>query len=631
MCGIAGLVYKNPSYKAEIGEVKKMTDAIAHRGPDGEGQWAENNIALGHRRLSIIDLDNRSNQPMISGCKNYVIIFNGEIYNYLEIKEELQRQGVEFSTESDTEVIIEAYKYYGKQCFEQFNGMWALCIYDKKKKELIFSRDRFGIKPLYILENQYVLAFASEVKGILTAFPEENIQDNVMLYRFLAGTVNEDVDEHSYYKNIKIFPRATYMVYGLNDYSRTYIKYWNVDEELFYEKWVKGKNPIKQFRNLFNDSIRLRLRSDVEIGACLSGGIDSSAIVGCALNQNHGSIHTFTSVYKDKECDEREYAECVNQSCHTNSHYIEPDEEEKFFEEYIQRINYYHDGPVRGASLYSQYMVMKEASKYVKVVLDGQGADELFAGYIRYYSSYISDLINQHNLRGRIKAINLLIIVKNKWPKLLNSIATNQIVDLLGIYNSFMFTNSISDKIENMYHGCKMFSDNFMHSVEEKYKADNIRLSSELNTRLCMDIITNAIPGLLHNEDSNSMAFSIESRVPFLDYRLVEFSLALNAKYKIRRKYTKWIVREGCKKYIPRKVRKRTDKMGFPAPFARWLINGESAENIKEIIMAFAERDIVPKETVCSFYDKHISGEVDVSNVLFKYYSAELWLRTCNN
>lgn len=176
-----------------------------------------------------------------------------------------------------------------------------------------------------------------------------------------------------------------------------------------------------------------------------------------------------------------------------------------------------------------------------------------------------------------------------------------------------------------------MFSDNFMHSVEEKYKADNIRLSSELNTRLCMDIITNAIPGLLHNEDSNSMAFSIESRVPFLDYRLVEFSLALNAKYKIRRKYTKWIVREGCKKYIPRKVRKRTDKMGFPAPFARWLINGESAENIKEIIMAFAERDIVPKETVCSFYDKHISGEVDVSNVLFKYYSAELWLRTCNN
>lgn len=629
MCGIAGYIDKSGKYRPEKKLVKKMTDVMIHRGPDAEGQWIDEHIALGHRRLSIIDLDAKSNQPLISHDGKYVITFNGEIYNYIELKRELERKGCVFSTDSDTEVVIEAYRAYGKECFNQFNGMWSLALYDIEKQKVILSRDRFGIKPAYTVDNEDVFVFASEIKAVLAAFPEENIPNEACIYRYLSQSVNEDTDEKCFYKNIKIFPAAHYMIYDLQNHTREYKSYWEVNEQLFYEKWIRGKNPIKTFRKLFESAVELRLRADVEVGACLSGGLDSSAIVGCASKKFEREMHTFSSIYTDKECNEESYIRKVNERWNTIPHYIKPDDYEENFTKYIEDLTYHHDQPTGGASLYSQYMVMKEVKGKVKVILDGQGADELFAGYIPYYSYYIDDLLSRNTFRAKCKAIKMLVIIKKEWPDVIGAVSTDTIVRLVGLKNSFLFQNEKKIKDLKVKRSAKMFTDDFMAKVHDDYQKKEIQCSSNLNTRLCNDVLNKSIPALLHNEDGNSMAFSIESRVPFLDYRIVEFAIALDGKYKIRNQWTKWIIRKACRDYLPKEIVKRKNKMGFPAPFARWLREGSSRKELKRIIYEFGERDIVPKETINQLYRAHVNGKADYSDILFRIYNIELWFRIC--
>ena len=237
MCGIAGFIYKNKN-DVEQAVLKKMTDAITHRGPDSEGQFVEDNIGLGHRRLSIIDLSEDGKQPMESHDGRFVITFNGEIYNYVELKEVLVKQGAEFANKTDTEVIMEAYRFWGSEAFNRFNGMWAFCIYDRIEKKLIFSRDRFAVKPLYFLDDDEKIVFASEAKAILEVCPEEAIPNNDMIYRFLSG-VAEDRDEMTFYKNIKNFDRATYAVYDIETRKWEKRLYWEVDQSKFYEKYSR--------------------------------------------------------------------------------------------------------------------------------------------------------------------------------------------------------------------------------------------------------------------------------------------------------------------------------------------------------------------------------------------------------
>lgn len=629
MCGIAGYIDKSGKYRPEKKLVKKMTDVMIHRGPDAEGQWIDEHIALGHRRLSIIDLDAKSNQPLISHDGKYVITFNGEIYNYIELKRELERKRCVFSTDSDTEVVIEAYRAYGKECFNQFNGMWSLALYDIEKQKVILSRDRFGIKPAYTVDNEDVFVFASEIKAVLAAFPEENIPNEACIYRYLSQSVNEDTDEKCFYKNIKIFPAAHYMIYDLQNHTREYKSYWEVNEQLFYEKWIRGKNPIKTFRKLFESAVELRLRADVEVGACLSGGLDSSAIVGCASKKFEREMHTFSSIYTDKECNEESYIRKVNERWNTIPHYIKPDDYEENFTKYIEDLTYHHDQPTGGASLYSQYMVMKEVKGKVKVILDGQGADELFAGYIPYYSYYIDDLLSRNTFRAKCKAIKMLVIIKKEWPDVIGAVSTDTIVRLVGLKNSFLFQNEKKIKDLKVKRSAKMFTDDFMAKVHDDYQKKEIQCSSNLNTRLCNDVLNKSIPALLHNEDGNSMAFSIESRVPFLDYRIVEFAIALDGKYKIRNQWTKWIIRKACRDYLPKEIVKRKNKMGFPAPFARWLREGSGREELKRIIYEFGERNIVPKETIDQLYRAHVNGKADYSDILFRIYNIELWFRIC--
>lgn len=629
MCGIAGYVDKSGKYRADKDFVKIMTDKLIHRGPDAEGQWADEHVALGHRRLSIIDLDAKSNQPMFSHDGKYIITFNGEIYNYIELKRELAESGAVFRTDSDTEVIIEAYRMFGTDCINQFNGMWSFVLYDIEEQKLVVSRDRFGIKPLYTVDNDDAFIFASEMKAITAAFPEENIPNEKCIYRYLSYSVNEDTDEECFYKNIRIFPAAHFMVYDIRNHTKEYKSYWEVDEQLFYHKWIRGKNPVQTFKKLFESAVELRLRADVEVGACLSGGLDSSAIVGCASKKFGRKMHTFSSVYTDKECNEEPYIRKVNEKWNTIPHYIKPDDYEKNFTKFIEDLTYHHDQPTGGASLYSQYMVMKGVQGNVKVVLDGQGADELFAGYIPYYSYYISDLVDKNNLWSKCRAIKLLTIIKNEWPEIIGAVSTDIIVRLVGLKNSFEFQNENKIKDLKIKRSAQMFTDQFMDRVQDTYQRKEIQCSSHLNTRLCNDVLNKSIPALLHNEDGNSMAFSIESRVPFLDYRIVEFAIALDGKYKIKNQWTKWIIRKACKEYLPNEVAKRKNKMGFPAPFARWLREGTSKEELKSVIYAFGDRNIVPRDTIDQFYKAHINDGADFSDILFRFYSMELWLRGC--
>ena len=631
MCGIAGWIYKNQNQKAEKERIKKMTDAIAHRGPDAEGAFLENNVALGHRRLSIIDLSEDGNQPMFSHDDAYVIVFNGEIYNYLELKEELIKLGAIFKNNTDTEVIIEAYRYWGQECVKRFNGMWAFCLYDKEKNDCFLSRDRFGIKPLYILDRGDVFAFASEAKAILAGFPEENIPDYDMVYRYLWGGVLEDQDEKTFYRNIKRFEQSYSMIYHLDTNQYEKVRYWKVDEEEFRKKWIIGKDPVKTCKELLEDSVKLRMRADVEVGSCLSGGLDSSAIVGICKKKFGLTMHTFSSIYSDKDCNEKEYIDAVNSFNQTIPHLIYPEPEKNSLLDAFQKILYHHDGPNSGASLYSQYSVMQGIHGNVKVVLDGQGADELFGGYLAYYGDRLLDILRENTWRSRLAAIKTMAILTKQWPWVISSIQSDAMVQALGMkqYRK-MIKKYKQQEIIRIGGNHPLFTKEFIESVNKEVSFSENKITGVLNSRLCKEVIKDSIPELLHNEDGNSMAFSIESRVPFLDYRLVEFGLVLDSKYKIRNEWTKWIIRQSCKEYLPKKVARRKNKMGFPAPFARWLRECEEKEQMKELIYALGERNIVPKETIDFYYQEHMSKKADRNQMLYKFMVLEMWLRTCN-
>lgn len=629
MCGIAGYINKSGKYQTSQKFVKKMTDQMVHRGPDAEGQWIDEKVALGHRRLSIIDLDAKSNQPMVSHDGKYIITFNGEIYNYIELKKELSAKGAVFKTNGDTEVIIEAYREYGVKCFNRFNGMWAFALYDIEQQTVILCRDRFGIKPLYTVDNNEVFSFASETKAILAVFPEENVLNETWIYRYLSGSRSEDSDDMCFYKNINIFPQAQYMIYDLKRNTKEYKKYWTINEEAFHRKWIQGKNPVKTFRKLFESAVGLRMRADVEVGACLSGGLDSSVIVGCMSKKYRKKVYTFSSVYEDEDCNEEMYIRKVNEKWKTIPYYIKPDDYEEDFIKYIEDITYHHDQPSTDASLFSQYMVMKSAQGNVKVLLDGQGADELFAGYTPYYLSYINDLVEKKTIAAKCQAIKIFVKIKKLWPDMMKLISTDTIVKVAGIKNSFYFQTQNDINSRKFHLNTPLFTSEFLNKVDDRKRNKEIQCLSHLDTKLCKDIVYDSIPYLLHNEDGNSMAFSLESRVPFLDYRIVEFAIALDGRYKIRNCWTKWIIRKACKDYLPKEVLKRKEKMGFPAPFARWIREGKNKDIVAKIIYEFGNRNIVPIETIDQLYRAHMDMQADYNQILFRFLSLELWLRVC--
>ena len=623
MCGIAGIINKKNT-EVNKKDIQTMNTVMAHRGPDAEGIYIDGNIGLGHRRLSIVDLSKSGNQPMFSHDRRYVLIFNGEIYNYIELKEQLSKKGAKFFTETDTEVIIEAYRFWGINCTKKFNGMWSFALYDSEKRQIFLSRDRFGIKPLYIYEAEDEFIFASEIKCITAIRPEQKKVDIIQVARHLSG-YQEDMDEHTFYENIHNFPKSHSMLYHLDTNKFELYKYWEINVSKFKKKW-KCDNPYQKFLELLEDSIRIRLRADVEVGASLSGGLDSSTIVGIISKKFRTKIHTFSSIYKEKSCNEKEFIDCMNQYANTIPHYIYPDHSKNIIQD-IEDMLYYHDGPCHSASPYSGYCVYRGVGNHAKVLLDGQGADELFGGYLFFYEAKLKELLRQNNCKAKIKAANLILSIRKVYPEMARTLTDRLLSETLGAKGYQILKKKIRVNVQGQQNTRINYRKGFAKVDLKIRPQDNHSIINELDKELNLQLQYMMLPRILHDVDRNSMARSLEVRLPFLDYRLVEFSYTLSDEDKIRGSFTKYIMRKSCKKYLPEKVCNRRNKMGFPAPFDKWIRDERFQSEIKKYLDSFKDRNIVLVRSLEQCYQEHLAGEKNWEDQLFRIMMLEMWLQ----
>lgn len=576
MCGITGFVDPGLSLDEARSVIQPMLQCINHRGPDFSDQWYENGVMLGHNRLSIIDLTEHGNQPM--HYHDLVIIFNGEIYNYVEIKEELISKGYKFSSTSDTEVILAAYKEWGKACVEKFMGMWALVIWDKTKKELFCSRDRFGIKPFYYIYKSNKFYFASEYKPLKKSpvFTNELNLNQVSRGLQLGWIV---YDDETYFEKIKSLPAAHNLIY--KDGKIKIEKYWDLKNS---KQNYSAEEKQEIFRDLFFRSIRQHMRSDVPVASCLSGGLDSSSIVSAVQHLFKNKPYKSFSIYYEgkDDVDERPFIyEVVKKYPAVEPVYYTPSDSE--LPEAFEKAIYHTDVPASGSSFISQYFLMKLISRNkIKVVLDGQGADEYLAGYMHSFYRLIGDNFKKLKFSSALTTLNKLGSEQNYSSK------KKIDVILKSILTSFLSEQKLySMEYHNYY---PFLVNNFKNKTPFNLKDEN---GSALDNFLYNLIFTTSLPTLLHYEDRNSMTFSIESRVPFLDHRLVEFVFSLPDDDKISGATTKSILRKSLKDILPEAVTYRKDKKGFVTPGEikwlrgplRFLINDEKfpefIDNIK--------------------------------------------------
>lgn len=552
-------------------DIKSFTDVIHHRGPDSDGfltyapdtdsvsadpQSAHNagkKVALGFRRLAIIDLNTISNQPLSLNDGKYHVVFNGEIYNFIELRNELKSLGTEFRTDSDTEVLLQSYKTWGVNCFNRFNGMWACSILDLERKKLVISRDRFGIKPLYYLQDDHGLLLASEIKQIRKApwyKPELNQQ---VLRDFLENAVL-DASEQTFYQGVLKFPAAHYAEIDLTDAHMRFkpTPYWDLTDKTSTISYV---DAVDEFRNLFQSSIELRFRSDVPVGACLSGGLDSSSIV--SLSGYLGkTINTFTIDNRDQNLSEIRYVQDVVGKYNSLTSVVDYNQDNDL--ELLDTLYQIQDEPISGMGVSAQYKVMQLASANdVVVLLDGQGGDELFGGYRKFVFFYLKELIAQRKFPLALKEASRFL-TSNEF-KLFEKEGIRRYLNKTGVVNYLTEAGQSIPKTHNI----------------------GLSGSSGFKSKSYDDIFKYSYPQLLRYEDRNSMAFSLESRVPFLDYRLVEFVYNLPSSYKLRNGFTKAVLRDSMKGILPDSVRLRKSKMGFATPEKRWVMDTHRAHFIQ--------------------------------------------------
>jgi len=657
MCGIAGII-KTSKANASIDpeKFKTMCHIQYHRGPDDYGfayfnhekqclQSGKNidhpqngQVALSHRRLSIIDLSPRGRQPMPDQNKRYWITYNGEIYNYIELKFELQQLGFHFHTDTDTEVILNAYIQWGNDCLQKFNGMWSFAIYDKQSGDMFISRDRFGIKPLYYYQDHDTIYFASEIKAIVSQMSQENRRLNIPYFKryIQSGYLNDS--EQTLFKGIKQLLPAHYMIVSKDKMSIK--KYWALSRHASVNTSHYGanhKSNSAQFRELLYDAVKLRFRSDVPVGVNLSGGLDSSAIVALTAQGIKTNLSTFTVQYLDKAFSEGDYAQQVANRYQTKAHYITP--QAKDYLNFIEPFSWYHDEPAVGVGLFSQWHVMKLASKHVKVVLDGQGADEILGGYNHYFIYYLTSLIHDfiHN-KGKqtlptiIKAVQRIAPVigmskRTLWLTIFKHIIHRQIsADALLLINRLKShvlalsrnetTNTIfSDEIEPLSQTA------LPHALSDKFEHD-------LHNIMYKELTSTNLPQLLQNGDRTSMAFGVESRLPYLDYRVVEKAYSLHYSDKIIDNSSKRLLRSSFTKLLPQDIIGRFDKKGFPTPFSIW-INHDLKEYIRDTITQTENSalDYFDKKYILNLIEAHQHGRNDHSWIIWRILNFVSWYK----
>lgn len=610
MCGIAGYLEFNEKNNFNQGRLEKMLKKIEYRGPNDQGIFIDKKIGLGHRRLSILDLSKAGHQPMFNDDKSLVITYNGEIFNYLEIKEELKKNGYQFNTKTDTEVILASYKEWGKKCVEKFNGMWSFAIWDRKKNEFFASRDRFGIKPFYYQKTENFFLFGSEIKTILAVSPIPAKINYTQLYSFIDRNMPYGCFE-TIFEGINELPPGHNLIILGNKLSLE--RYWDINFKEIKKKY-DYTDPEKTFRKLLIDSVKLRLRSDVPVGVCLSGGIDSTVITGIITKILNQKIDTFSSIYDQKDYNEKKFIDIANKAFHTNYHHISPDPNKLF--EITEKIIEHHDLPVRMPSTFSHWHVMECASKNVIVTLDGQGADEILGGYRYYYPYYLADLLKSFKLKKYLETVKDL-------KKHLGQTFKKDVIKLL--LPKYIL------KIKRLIKPQQRWQDKILSDKMLKYKTGLTKtpkkFSSYLNQMLFETLVTTNLPVLLNNEDKISMAFSLEAMVPFLDYRVVEFCFGLPLRYKIDGYRNKVILRESFKDILPEEIYNRKDKKGFPTPTEYWFRN-ELKDKLKEIFYSenFNAHGLLDTKKVQKIFEEHQNGK-NHERLLWRTLTLELWLK----
>jgi asparagine synthase (glutamine-hydrolysing) len=599
MCGIAGQYCLDGAAPDEK-LLTEMSRRLTHRGPDGEGIHIHASAGLVHRRLAIIDLSDEGLQPMTSEDGTLWIVFNGEIYNYLELREELIAKGHRFHSHSDTEVILHAYEEWGADCLPRFNGMWGFAILDEKKGELFCARDRFGIKPFYYTVVNGSFLFASEIKALL-AHPEVGTKpDDEMLGTYLSWGVLDHSERTMFDGILQLKPAHAMRV--TRDGLKQPFRYWDLAVNPAVKSTIPDETVAAEVLGKLTDATRIHLRSDVAVGTCLSGGIDSSTLTVLinSLIRSEGAASvgdrqkTFSVVFSDKRFDESRYIDEIVTATGVDAHRTEPLPDQLWDD--INRLVYMQDEPFGSLSIYAQYCVMRLAREQVKVVLDGQGADELLAGYLAYQGSYLRGLIGSF-----------------RWGTALREIAGS-----LRHHNSFFRSALHQLVVRRGRRGLLTVS------------ADPLdRYGGRLDAILARELTATNLPALLHYEDRNAMAFSLESRVPFLDYRFVEYVASLPLDQKIRSGVTKIALRKAIRGVVPESIRCRMDKMGFVTPEEVWMRDALRPFVLEVLSSAtFGGRKYWNAEAVIQDYLAFLDGNSRYSPEIWRIVCTELWLRT---
>ena len=598
MCGIAGqYCYDGKVPDREL--LAKMSELLAHRGPDGEGTKIHGSMGLVYRRLAIIDLSDDGLQPMTNEDGTLWLVFNGEIYNFIELREELVGKGHRFHSHSDSEVILHAYEEWGTGCLQRFNGMWAFALWDEKTQQLFCARDRFGIKPFYYTEINGSFLFASEIKALLAHSDVGKHPDDGMLGTYLAWGV-QDHTERTMFENIRQLRPAHAMIVTRDGLNKPY-RYWDVTVNPVIRSTTTDAECAGRLLELLRGATRIHLRSDVAVGTCLSGGIDSSTLAvlinSLILDEAPSSVgarqKTFSIVFSDKRFDESRYINEIVTVTGVDAHRTEPDPDQLWDD--IDHLVWVQDEPFGSLSIYAQYCVMRLAQKNVKVVLDGQGADELLAGYLAYQVSHIRELGRTYHAGRAFHEITGFFRHHREFFRS----ALGQLLVRRKRRNLLTITVPPLDR----------FAGNLVEVLQRELCSTNL-------------------PALLHYEDRNSMAFSIESRVPYLDINLVEYIASLPLEQKIRNGVTKIALRNAVKGILPESIRCRMDKMGFVTPEEIWM-----KEHLRPFVLAvlssdsFLARPYWNGKQVVRDYLAFLDGRSAYSPEIWRILCTELWLR----
>ena len=607
MCGISGIYHFDKEKTVDIKQLKRMTEILRHRGPDGEGIYVKQNIGLGHRRLSIIDLST-GDQPMFNEDKSIALVLNGEIYNYLELKSELSSFGHHFITSSDTEVVIKSYEQWGIECQNKFNGMWAFALWDARKQQLFISRDRIGEKPLNYSVHRNTFIFSSEIKSLFEyGVPREIRPELFQVYLALTNIPGPD----TFYRNIYKLKPGHYIIANSCGYKE--YEYWNLPE-LDEVNMLKNKSSVyDEFSFLLEDSVSKRMRADVPFGAFLSGGLDSSSIVALMSAVSSVPVETFTIGFPQKAFDESRLAQLVANKFKTNHHLgtVNPDSLEKA----VKRSVFYFDEPFGDSSSIPTYQVSEFASGKVKMVLTGDGGDEILSGYNSYKGVKLNNFIV--NIPKCIK--KSVLSGSGFLAKHIKGNYRYKINRLESVFNSanLPFFRRIANKrpysplstIKELTApiNCKIGFEEYLEDIVTHipYKDDFYRL-------MWLDFKCNLPDDYLVKVDRMSMANSLETRVPFLDYRLIEFMVKVDKNIKMQGWERKSILRKTIGKQLPPELL-TAPKRGFGVPIREWLRMDKSLEGFQLTNL----RSICNSSTISRIIAENRKGERDNGNFIW--------------